>query len=138
MTAYCTFFLQDQWYGVEAGRVQEILRPQDLTPVPLAPDSLGGMLNLRGQILMAVDLRRRLGMPAREGKARAMSLIVRTPDGPVGFQVDQVGDVVEAGDLRPAPLPSNLGPAIRDLADKVFMFEEKLLIALDPARMGEF
>ena len=100
-SAWCTFVVADALYGVELERVQEVLRPQPITRVPLAAPALVGLLNLRGRIVPAVDLRTVLGLPPRRPGARRADqatglVIVRGADGPVALLVDAIADVRRA------------------------------------------
>ena len=92
---YCTFFLKDQFLGVPVQQVQEVIRYQEMTRVPLVPAVIRGLINLRGQIVMAIDLRRRFGMADRLESELPMNVVVRTEEGPVSFLVDEIGDVLE-------------------------------------------
>jgi purine-binding chemotaxis protein CheW len=89
----CTFFLDTQMFGVAVESVQEVIRYQQMTDVPLAPNSVVGLINLRGQIVTAIDLRRRLGIPDRSTDQLPMNVVVRGEDGVISFLVDQIGDV---------------------------------------------
>ena len=90
-------------------QVQEVIRYQAMTRVPLAPTVVSGLINLRGQIVTAIDLRRRLGLagPADEG-LHPMNVVVRTDDGAVSLLVDEIGDVVEVTDDAFEPPPETL------------------------------
>ena len=85
---FCTFHLDDHLFGVDVLDVQEVIRYQAMTYVPLAPAVVEGLVNLRGQIVTAVDLRRRLELPARPGDRRPMNVVVRTAGCPVSFLFD--------------------------------------------------
>jgi purine-binding chemotaxis protein CheW len=91
---FCTFFLDSLFLGVEVQRVQEVLRQQAMTQVPLAPPVVRGLINLRGQIVTAIDLRRRLDLRERGADEVAMNVVVRTDDGAVSLLVDDIGDVL--------------------------------------------
>ena len=130
---FCTFFLKDFIFGIEVEAIQEVIRYQEMTPVPLAPPSIHGLINLRGQIVTAIDLRTRLKLSPREGDALPMNVIVRTPDGPVSLLVDEIGDVVEVDPAlyeRPA---ETLDPAAKELVTGVYKLESTLLLILDVA-----
>jgi purine-binding chemotaxis protein CheW len=132
-----TFFLAGLFFGVDVLRVQEVLRFQPMTRVPLAPEVIEGLINLRGQIVAAIDMRRRLGLPPRAPGETPMNMVVRTADGAVSLLVDEIGDVldVEAGDYeRP---PENLDPAVRDLIRGVYKLKDRLLLVLDTDRTVE-
>src|SRR4051794_28626709 len=92
---YCTFFLDEHYFGIDVLKVQEIIRFQQMTRVPLAPPAVRGLINLRGQIVMGIDLRRRLGLQGAAAEATPVNIVVRTDDGAVSLLVDEIGDVVE-------------------------------------------
>ena len=94
---FCTFFLKDQFFGVPVQQVQEVIRYQEMTRVPLTPQVIRGLINLRGQIVMAVDLRRRFAMEDRPASQLPMNVVVRTDDGAVSFLVDEIGAVAGTG-----------------------------------------
>ena len=75
---FCTFFVHGLFFGVEVSRVQEVIRYQRLTRVPLTSSIIAGLMNLRGQIVTAIDLRTRLGLPAREGEELPLNVVIRT------------------------------------------------------------
>lgn len=128
---YCTFHLDGSLFGVEVGHVQEVLRDQEMTPVPLAPDVVRGLINLRGQIVTAIDLRRRLGRAPLADGARPMNVVVRSDEGAVSMLVDDIGDVLEvAGDVLERP-PENISARSRDLLRGVIQRERDLLLVLD-------
>jgi purine-binding chemotaxis protein CheW len=91
---YSTFFVADLFFGVDVLRVQEVLRYQQMTRIPQAPAVVAGLINLRGQIVIAIDMRRRLGLPPRPGDQSPMNIVVRTDDGAVSLLVDEIGDVL--------------------------------------------
>ena len=101
---FSTFFVADLFFGVDVLRVQEVLRFQQMTRVPQAPEVIEGLINLRGQIVTAIDMRRRLRLPPRAGDQTPMNMVVRTEDGAVSLLVDEIGDVldVDRGHLRAA------------------------------------
>ena len=76
-------------------RVQEVIRGQAMTPVPLAPPMIEGLINLRGQIVSAIDLRRLLNLPCRPEGATPLNVVVRDGEGAVSLLVDEIGDVLE-------------------------------------------
>src|SRR6056297_1668529 len=91
----CTFTLENYLFGVDARSVQEVIRYQSMTRVPLAHESVAGLINLRGQIVTAIDLRKRLRMAERESGKLPMNVVVRADEGAVSLLVDQIGDVIE-------------------------------------------
>src|ERR1051326_2248414 len=92
---FCTFVLDGLYFGVEVKKVQEVIRYQEMTRVPLAPAVVQGLINLRGQIVTAIDLRRRLELRDRSGDRAPMNVVVRTDDGAVSLLVDDIGDVIK-------------------------------------------
>lgn len=134
---YCTFQLDNLIFGVEVLKVQEVLLQQPMTPVPLAPDVVSGLMNLRGQIVPALDLRRRLSLPPLEGKV-PMSVVVATDDGPVSLMVDQIGDVVEIGEEAFEPTPSTVQGMTREIVKGIYKLKDRLLLVLDVDRAVQF
>jgi len=131
---FCTFFLKDQFFGVPVQQVQEVIRYQEMTRVPLVPPVIRGLINLRGQIVMAVDLRRRLGMEDRPPSQLPMNVVVRTEDGAVSFLVDEIGDVLEADEQNLERPPETLEGQARELVRGVYKLEERLMLVLDTER----
>jgi purine-binding chemotaxis protein CheW len=130
---FCTFTLGDLLLGIEVERVQEVIREQSLTHVPRAPATVKGLMNLRGQIVTAIDLRRRFGLEPADAKKRAMHVVVFRPDGAVSLLVDSIGDVVELPREKVAPPPPNLSGPARELVRGVVPLEDELLLVLDTA-----
>src|ERR1700753_1262982 len=92
---FCTFFLDKLFFGVEVERVQEVIRYQEMTRVPLSPPVIAGLINLRGQIVTAINLRHQLGLSVRKSDELPMNVVIRRDDGPISLLVDEIGDVVE-------------------------------------------
>jgi len=131
---YSTFYVNGAHYGVDALDVQEVLRQQPMTRVPLATEDVRGLINLRGQVVIAIDLRRRLGLePLGEDQA-SMNLVVRTEDGPVSLLVDRIGDVLRVEDEELEPTPETVSDAQRELLLGVLKLESGLLHVLDVTR----
>jgi len=128
---FCTFFLDGLYFGVEVTNVQEVLRYQPMTRVPLAPAIVEGLINLRGQIVTAIDLRRRLELPARTGEKLPMNIVIRADDGAVSLLVDEIGDVVEIQDDIFERPPETLRGTARELVRGVYKMKERLLLILD-------
>ena len=128
---FCTFFLDGLFFGIEVLKVQEVIRYQKMTSVPLASRTIEGLINLRGQIVTAIDLRRRLELPVRTGEELPMNVVVRTDDGAVSLLVDEIGDVVEIHDDTYERPPETLQGVARDLITGVYKLHERLLLILD-------
>ena len=132
---FCTFVLDGLYFGIEVVAVQEVLRYQEMTRVPQAPAMVRGLINLRGQIVTAIDLRRRLEMAPLPADRLPMNIVVRTEDGPVSFLVDEIGDVVEVDDEAFESPPSHLTGLARDVTRGVYKLDHRLLLALDTQRL---
>ena len=131
---FCTFFLKDQFFGVSVQKVQEVIRYQEMTRVPLVPHAIRGLINLRGQIVMAVDLRRCFGMEDRPESALPINVVVRTNDGAVSFLVDEIGDVLEVKEETFEKPPETLRGQARELVQGVYKLQERLMLVLDAER----
>jgi purine-binding chemotaxis protein CheW len=129
-----TFTIDGRSFGVYVSRVQEVVRPQEVTPIPLAPPGVAGLINLRGEIVTALDLRVRLGSETRAGD-RAMNLIMTSDQGLVSLLVDEAGEVLEVDDGRFEPPPATLRGGARDLFLGTYTLEDRLLMELDVANV---
>ncbi len=110
---FCTFYVDGQFFGVPVQQVQEVIRYQEMTRVPLVPRVIRGLINLRGQIVVAVDLRRRLNAADRPKDQLPMNVVVRTADGAVSLLVDEIGDVLEVQDETFEPSARNFDKMLR-------------------------
>ena len=128
---FCTFYLDKLLFGVQLKGVQEVIRSLDMTKVPLAPSVVSGLINLRGQIVTAVDLRRRLELKPRAAGLRAMNVVVRSEDGAISLLVDEIGDVVEVDEGTFEPSPETLRGSVRTMILGVHKLENQLLHVLD-------
>lgn len=127
---YCTFYLDKYYFGIEVEQVQEIIRFQEITPVALAPDVVKGLINLRGQIVTAVDLRSLLELPERESDEVPMNIVVRTPLGAFSLLADRIGDVLELSDDSFEPPPDNLEGMARELIQRAYKLDSSLLLTM--------
>lgn len=128
---FSTFFIDGLFFGVEVEKVQEVLRHQQMTRVPLAPPAVLGLINLRGQIVTAIDLRRYLELAEAPLDRLAMNVVIRADDGAVSLLVDDIGDVVEAGDESFERLPDTLKGSVRALIRGVHKLNGRLMHVLD-------
>src|SRR5258708_23297370 len=128
---FCTFYLDKLLFGVELKGVQEVIRSLEMTRVPLAPDVVSGLINLRGQIVTAVNLRRRLELEPAAAGALPMNVVVRSDDGSVSLLVDEIGDVVEVDEDSFEPPPETLRGSMRDMILRVHKLNDRLLHVLD-------
>jgi purine-binding chemotaxis protein CheW len=128
---FCTFYLDKLLFGVELKGVQEVIRSLDMTKVPLAPGVVSGLINLRGQIVTAVDLRKRLELEPRPAGTLAMNVVVRSEDGAVSLLVDEIGDVVEVEETTFERPPETLRGMVREMILGVHKLNERLMHVLD-------
>lgn len=138
---YCTFWVDGLFFGVEVSGVQEVLRYQPLTVVPSAPEAIQGLINLRGQIVTALDLRCRLGLPPRPEDALPMNVIVRSRGEVVSLLVDDIGDVITVdtspGGLELEPTPANVPSTVQDVVSGVLALPDAILLVLDADRAAD-
>ncbi len=133
---YCTFRLADLYIGIEVMRVQEVLRSQGTTPIPLTTPIIGGLMNLRGEIVTTVDLRCRLGLDPLEDGAESMNVVIRNADGVISLLVDEIDDVIEVDDEAFEAVPATIRSPLRDLILGVYKLDGQLLLVLDAERVG--
>jgi purine-binding chemotaxis protein CheW len=136
-TQFCTFLVGGMLFGLDVACIQEVIRYQRLTVVPLTSSVIAGLINLRGQIVTAIDLRSRLGLTAREPGTRPLNVVVRTPDGAVSLLVDEIGDVIVVDDDAFERPPDTLDDAARTLIRGAYKLKGRLLLVLDAARTIE-
>ena len=132
MHQYCTFLLDGHLFGVDVASVQEVLKQQDVTPVPLAAPEVAGLINLRGQIVTTLDLRTRLGLPGRPPGSDSVSVVVRAADGaPVSLVVDRIGDVLHVDGAALESPPDTVPAEVRELVTGICKLENHLMLLLD-------
>jgi purine-binding chemotaxis protein CheW len=133
---YCTFFVDGLLFGVEVLKVQEIMSENKVTAVPLSPDTVAGLINHRGQIVTAIDMRKRLDLSAGKTATPKM-LVVRCKDETFGLLVDKIGDVlsVSAADFEPAP--DNVSENARELVEGAYKLPDKLMLPVRLDRIAE-
>ncbi len=131
----CTFQLDDLLFGIDVTNVQEVIRYQEMTAVPLSSSVVRGLINLRGQIVTAVDMRARLGLADRLPGDLPMNVVVRTSDGIVSLLVDEIGDVLEVDESAYERAPETIGAAYRELVPGVYKLDTHLLLLLDAERI---
>jgi purine-binding chemotaxis protein CheW len=128
---FCTFFVDGQLFGVPVQEVQEVIRYQEMTRVPRVPAVIRGLINLRGQIVVAIDMRRRLNAGQLPEGQLPMNVVVRIVDGAVSLLVDEIGDVLEAGEENFEPTPETVTGTLRTLMQGVYKLPDHLLLVLD-------
>ncbi len=135
-TQYCTFYVNSHLFGVEVLEVQEVIRGLQVTEVPLAPSMIGGLINLRGQIVTVIDLRQRLQLPAQaETIEDPMNVVVHSGDEITSLLVHDIGDVIDVDADQYEDVPCNLGYAASDLITGAYKLDGKLMLVLDIDRV---
>ena len=129
----CTFEIAGQSFGIAALDVQEVMPPQRITRVPLAPPGVAGLLNVRGDLVTALDLRHALALPPRGADSAPMNIVLRTADGAVSLLVDSVGEVVSIDESACELAPPTLSAAARALTETVVKLKGRLLLRLNLA-----
>jgi purine-binding chemotaxis protein CheW len=132
---FCTFYVAGLYFGLDVLRVQEIIRSQEITRVPLAPVVLRGLMNLRGQIVTVIDLRGRLEFEDRPASQPPINVVVESADGPVSLLVDEIGDVLEVAEADFEAAPDTLTGPVRALIQGAYKLTDRLLIILDTDRV---
>jgi purine-binding chemotaxis protein CheW len=139
MSQLSTFGVGKYLFGVDVSLVQEVVRLQQMTPVPLAAPEIAGLINLRGEVLTAIDLRARLGLPPRDADfpdgREPVNVVVRVDDEPVSLLVDEIGGVLEVSQVPFEQTPSTVDERVRDLLLGAYTLPDRLLLALNARRV---
>lgn len=127
-----TFRVGDLLLGLPVSAVEEVVDVEQVVPVPLAPTEVSGLINLRGRIVVAVDVRESLGLPPPpEGRSR-VHVVVSADGEPASLVVDEMGDVLPVPDTAREDVPETVAPALRRLVTGAYQLESALLLVLDP------
>ncbi|BAU10334.1 hypothetical protein LEP3755_08180 [Leptolyngbya sp. NIES-3755] len=138
MKQFCTFYLNQFYFGIAIGDVQEIIRQPLLTRIPFAPPDVCGLINLRGQVLPVVDLPGRIGLRSTFCSLETTyNIIVNTIEDTVSFVVDELGDVLECSSETLNPPPANLEAHLRSFLSGAYQLEQDFLLVLNTSRILE-
>jgi len=135
LTEYVTFTTAGQLFGLPIERVQDVFKPAHMTRVPLASPEISGVLNLRGRIVTAIDLGKRLDLPSRVDSTAAMAIGIESGSESFGLLVDAVGEVLKLSETDREPTPINLERKLARVAAGVFRLDGQLLVVLDVDRV---
>lgn len=135
VTEYVTVALDGQWFGLPIARVQDVFMPELLTRVPLSEPEIAGVLNLRGRIVTAIDLRCRLGLPPRPDGLPPMAVGIEWRGESYGLLVDAVGEVIKLADSGREPNPVNLDAKFARVSVGVHRLDAQLMVVLDVERV---
>lgn len=133
---YLIVSIADQRFGIPVLQVQDVLRQQNVTRIPLASAEVAGSLNLRGRVVTAIDVRRRLGLPDNDNQT-TMSVVVEHDDELFSLIIDEVGDVVSFKDQFFEKNPGTLDPTWRDISTGIYQLDDKLMIVMDVSKLLE-
>ena len=135
VTEYVTVTIGEQLFGLPISRVQDVFVPGKLTQVPLASDDIAGVLNLRGRIVTAIDMRRRLGMPERGARTESMAVGIDCNGESYGLVIDSIDEVMKLPEDSLEKVPVNLDSSLARVAAGVHRLESQLLVVLDVDRL---
>ena len=136
-TQVCAFTLGEHLFGIDVRYVQEVLRFQECTPIPLTPPLGKGLLNLRGQIVLAIDMRHRLGLPEQPRGSSPISIVVRIADGVLSFLVDEIFDVMSLDSAQFEATPETLSNNEKRFVSGCFKLDDRILIMLDASQIAD-
>jgi len=134
---FATFTVDTLLFGVEVYKVQEVIRFQEMTIVPLAGHSAAGLINLRGEVVPAIDMRTRLGLPPLPAGMSPMNVVVRVNNEPISLLVDAIGEVAHVTAEQFEEPPETLTGPGRALITGAYKLQGSLLLALDVTRVAE-
>jgi purine-binding chemotaxis protein CheW len=130
-TEFSTFSVAGQLLGINVLDVQDVLNPMKIATVPLAGNEVAGLLNLRGRIVTAIDMRQKLGLDAFEDRSKCLSIVVEKDQELYSLIVDKVGDVINIPNSKFEHNPPNLKPAWADISSGVYRLEGKIMLVID-------
>jgi purine-binding chemotaxis protein CheW len=135
VTQLSTFHVGKYLFGVDVALVQEIVRLQTITPVPLSGPDIAGLINLRGEVLSAVDLRARLRLPPADPGRDPINVVVRVDEEPVSMLVDEIGGVQEVSAVPFETTPTTVDAHVRHLLLGAYTLPDRLLLSLDARKV---
>lgn len=135
---YVTVYIQGQLFGIPVLAVQDVLGPQKITRIPLAPVEVAGSLNLRGRIVTAIDVRLRLGLSAQSEGGKGMSVVIDVGGELYSLMVDQVGEVLSLPEATVERNPPTLDQAWREFSIGIYRLDGELMVVLDIIKLLDF
>lgn len=133
---FCTFWLNDIYFGISVQHIQEVIRPQVITRVPLAPADICGLINLRGQIVTVIDLPQRLDMgKSQHPQELGFHLVVCFENEIVSLVVDDVGDVLEFSANNLQLPPATLKGKMRQILVGAYPLAQGFLLIIDTEKI---
>lgn len=132
---FVTVMIGGQLFGLPIDKVHDVFVPESMTRVPLASPEIAGVLNLRGRIVTAINMRRRLGLPTREGSSSVMAVGIEYKGESYGLIIDEVGEVLTLPTNGREPNPSNLDRRWAEVSQGVHRLSGQLMVILDVDRV---
>lgn len=132
---FVTMQIAGQLFGISVHMVQDVLAPQKISFIPLAPPEVAGSLNLRGRIVTAIDIRVLLGLPPLEDRTECRSIVIGYKEDLYSFIVDKVGDVLSIPLTSLSHNPENLSPSWQNVSMGVYPMKDTLLVILDVEKL---
>lgn len=128
---FLTIVISGQRFGIPILQVQDVLGEQSVTKIPLAPPEVAGSLNLRGRVVTAINVRKRLDMKGAESAPSDMSVVVEHGSELYSLIIDEIGDVMTLRNSAYEPVPPTLDPILREISSGIYRLEGELLVILD-------
>ena len=137
---YITLIVDNQMFGIPVLEIRDILRTTKMTNIPLSPPEVEGSLNLRGHIVTAINVRRRLGLPEKERRSgeELMNVVVERGEEMYSLIVDNVGDVLSLNKESFESVPSTLDPVWRTIARGIYQMDDRLMVIADVGALLDF
>ncbi len=129
---FITFYLSDFLFALPVEDVLEIKKSAEITKVPLSPPYIEGIINLRGQIITAIHLAKKLGLRFEDTKNNYHHIIVKTSQEPISIMVEEIGDVINIDKKDLEPVPDHLEGIDVKYIKNISKLSDRLLIVLDP------
>jgi purine-binding chemotaxis protein CheW len=135
---FVTVVIANQMFGIPVLQVHDVFVPANITHVPLAPREVAGVLNLRGRIVTAIDVRKRLGLPPYEGDRPQMAVVVEHLGESYSLMIDSVGEVLSLSPEQYERNPANLDPRWREVSGGIYRLKGRLLVVLEVSKVLDF
>lgn len=135
MEDYLTVKIADQLFGIPVLHVQDVLSIDKMTKIPLAPPEILGSMNLRGRIVTAINVRKRLGMDVKLDDSKEMSVVIEHEDELYSLVIDSVGDVIRLNKNDYEAVPATLDETWREIALGIYRIDDKLLVVIDVPKL---
>jgi len=123
-----------QWLGLQVKQVREVVTPQQRTEMPLAPDAVMGLINLRGRVITQLDVRKVIGLPVRESESFRVAIVETLSGEDFGLVMDEVGEVIELDPDKYEKTPKTLDRIWQDVSEGVLKQDDRVLVLVNVER----